>query len=388
MKKRWVVISLAVAMALLCTGCFPTGARVDGDISITNPDQLKDLPDHYREKLNDQILIDADISVPEDGGYNVYKAQLAKPDIIAWRDFCYGDQADETNLVSNEMESNPSPYAQSIYDHEEGSVISCARAYTNFAKRFIQREYMFCTSFKEYDNDCYLPMSSIFGKDTVPNVDRQKALDTTKNLVNTLKIPVEQEPAIYAFDQDDLNKLSEKYNSNALRYQEKEEGYFFDYRVTLNNVPVYNHDYLTLENVGIPGSYLGVAYTTYGLDEVWTGGFYETTECLEENVELISLESAFSVMEEYLGSMVEIGPILINRAELCYLPVSKDTYNNDYILQPCWVINTYNFQTDINWDEVDDIEDLQIDSDEVEVMTFSCKPFFINASTGEMILKQ
>ena len=75
MKKRWAAISLAVAMALLCTGCFPTGVQVKGDISITDPAELKNLPDHYREQLSDRLLVNADIIVPEDATYHIYKAQ-------------------------------------------------------------------------------------------------------------------------------------------------------------------------------------------------------------------------------------------------------------------------------------------------------------------------
>ena len=61
-------------------GMFSTGVQVKGDISITDPAELKNLPDHYREQLSDRLLVNADIIVPEDATYHIYKAQLRKPE--------------------------------------------------------------------------------------------------------------------------------------------------------------------------------------------------------------------------------------------------------------------------------------------------------------------
>ena len=229
MKKRITAIGLLLAVSLVCTACFPTGMRTKADLSVTDPSQLSNLPDHYTEQLGDQILVDADILVPDNGSYNIYKAQLTTPDFVAWRDFCYGDKASETNLVRDEMATDPSPYVQSIYDHPEGSVISCSRACTNFAKRFQQREYMFYNTYDGIDAATYLPISSIFPKKDASDVNKEDALQTANDLIHTLQLPVEQDPTVYAFNQDDLNSLLERYG-NASPYPDKEEGYFCYYR--------------------------------------------------------------------------------------------------------------------------------------------------------------
>ncbi len=250
MKKRWAAISLAVAMALLCTGCFPTGVQVKGDISITDPAELKNLPDHYREQLSDRLLVNADIIVPEDATYHIYKAQLRKPDVETWVDLCY-------------------------------------------------------------------------------------------------------------------------YAGDFTRYNEEEQGYFISYRALVDNVPVYDFNYTPPNQDIVSGSYLGLAYTNYGLDEVWTGGFYETTECVQEDVDLISLESALSSVQTYLEEMVDMGPILINKAELCYLPITNDVDGNDFTLQPTWVIDTYVFMQEVDWSKVQDLEDIKIEQDSIDVLAFS-----------------
>ncbi|PWM99270.1 MAG: hypothetical protein DBX37_05025 [Massilioclostridium sp.] len=379
MKKRITAIGLLLAVSLVCTACFPTGMRTKADLSVTDPSQLSNLPDHYTEQLGDQILVDADILVPDNGSYNIYKAQLTTPDFVAWRDFCYGDKASETNLVRDEMATDPSPYVQSIYDHPEGSVISCSRACTNFAKRFQQREYMFYNTYDGIDAATYLPISSIFPKKDASDVNKEDALQTANDLIHTLQLPVEQDPTVYAFNQDDLNSLLERYG-NASPYPDKEEGYFCYYRSYLDHVPIYDGQYTSLDNVMIYGSYLGIAYTLYDFDEAWTGGFYQTTECTQQNIDLISLESALSVVQDYFAGMVDIGPLLINNIELCYLPTPNDTYNNDYTLLPVWRMNTYQFVEDIDWSKIKSVEDI-----DPEIM-FNYKQYFVNANTGEMIL--
>ena len=387
MKKRWAVISLAVAMALLCTGCFPTGVQVKGDISITDPAELKNLPDHYREQLSDRLLVNADIIVPEDATYHIYKAQLRKPDVETWVDLCYGDRLDQIRLVNDDAATNPSPYAQTIYTHDgEGSVLNLSGTIINFAKRFQYREYMLCTNFTNYKDDSYLPMSSFFKKETVPDVDKQEALATAKNFVEQLQLPLESEPSVYAFDEEELNQLSDRYAGDFTRYNEEEQGYFISYRALVDNVPVYDFNYTPPNQDIVSGSYLGLAYTNYGLDEVWTGGFYETTECVQEDVDLISLESALSSVQTYLEEMVDMGPILINKAELCYLPITNDVDGNDFTLQPTWVIDTYVFMQEVDWSKVQDLEDIMIEQDSIDVLAFSYKPYFIDATTGKMVL--
>ena len=184
-------------------------------------------------------------------------------------------------------------------------------------------------------------MSSFFQKETVPVMDKQEALATAKNFVEQLQLPLESEPSVYAFDEEELNQLSDRYAGDFTRYNEEEQGYFISYRALVDNVPVYDFNYTPPNQDIVSGSYLGLAYTNYGLDEVWTGGFYETTECVQEDVDLISLESALSSVQTYLEEMVDMGTILINKAELCYLPITNDVDGNDFTLQPTWVIDTY-----------------------------------------------
>ena len=85
------------------------------------------------------------------------------------RDRCYGDRLDQIRLVNDDAATNPSPYAQTIYTHDgEGSVLNLAATKINYAKRFLNREYMLCNNFTNYKDDSYLPMSSFLKKRQSP----------------------------------------------------------------------------------------------------------------------------------------------------------------------------------------------------------------------------
>ena len=41
---------------------------------------------------------------------------------------------------------------------------------------------------------------------------------------------------------------------------------------------------------------------------------------------------------------------------------------------------------EVDWSKVQDLEDIKIEQDSIDVLAFSYKPYFIDATTGKMVL--
>ena len=134
-----------------------------------------------------------------------------------------------------------------------------------------------------------------------------------------------------------------------LSYGKKiEEGYFVQYPVSVDGVPIFS-DYHSrsemTDTIYGYGSTVAAVVTKDGVRGWQSFAFYDT-RLKEENVPVISLQELLDSVSQRLAKAFKNQKSLVNRVELCYFPMVDTPHATEVILQPVWVVDTFTLTSD------------------------------------------
>ncbi len=377
MRKIFAVFVLAIALTF--SGCYPTGKKVEGDISSTasgsthldgthfkyskdNLDVSFDLPDvpdelppriKLKQKMYDhQEVIDLFLGGEAPVSEYLYGVNKECGQYTA-------SDGSELIIEENSIEYNNGKYPTSWEIND-----------TKFPVSYFRAELM-CN---EYHRDMYS-----ITEEELEGFPLQGALDSAKELISKLGIAGLGEPQIYSVSLESYKKMKSEYYkmfNNEYPVTKDNEIYVFKFPRLLGEV-----EGLDLNNVGINNStsegYAGADSPSVIVGVAKDGIFnFEVKSIYESNYEILSTEPvkydlayAVSELEKYLDKVYfpSSKSVVISNAKVVYYPVERNEPGT-VEFTPAWSFDGY-------------LHNLEIESEFNCVLYYDYR-LFVNSDVG------
>ena len=380
MKKLCLATCVLLVFCLVCTGC--SGANgvkeinADASLSYTNPADFSQYPDHVRKQHSENLFYDMDIVVPTPQQFNTYLATMRIPDEQLYVETFFPNYH-KSDVVERDIGQVNPKIEESSYTAEKNGEIT---------ELYVSRDE---TIYTASDLDGYggaywyqmqatgLKYPPLYAKCSdqdkdLPSISQQDALDQVNGVIQALGLKVDETPEIYPFTKSQMQEVASfPFHMNGV-----EEGYFILYRCSVNDVPIFT-DYHQAPYIDAVyssyGSSVNVIVTKSGIRAFHTKSFYDT-QLVEENVPIVALETVLEDAATRLQGKYKGKDCLINRAELCYLPLAEEEYDKEVPLKPAWVIDGCSTNATASLDNLDKFSN-------GEHMRY-----YYDATTGEIIV--
>lgn len=356
MRKFWI-ICIVLTACLTFTGCPNTKEQAqdfsylevnaDVDLSTTNPEEFSNYPNYIRKQYDDHTFWDVEIEVPSPQQFNTYYATMNLPDHQLWIDTFYpGRQQDVTVRIPPEDEMVDLPDTDQQYVVKNDTMIFTVSR-ENSSYHASDKDG--CTGAYDFlmqaNGVYYPPLSSYASERDLQSLSRQDAVEQVNNIINQLGLTVDLNPKVYPLTYENMVRATKI----DLSYGKKiEEGYFIQYPVLVDGVPIFSDFHCRSEmtdSIYSYGSTVAAVVTKDGVRGWQSFAFYDT-RLKEENVPVISLQELLDSVSQRLAKAFKNQKSLVNRVELCYFPMVDTPHATEVILQPVWVVDTFTLTSD------------------------------------------
>ena len=381
MKQFLSSVCLLLAACILLIGCSeqkqqePTEINADAQLDYTDVADFSNYPDYIRKQYDNRTFLDMEIAVPTPKQFNIYTATVKIPDQQLWIDTFYPDNQDVLSVhVPPEGVIMQIPDTDVNYDVKNSNTIfGVSRENSSY---FVSDSegYGGPYGFLMRANGALYPSMSEYASDQeLKSISKEEAIKQVDSIIKKLELQVDQPPEVYALPYEQMRKVA----GAAAGYGSIQEGYFIQYRCSVDDVPIFAdyHSRLEIDKlISGYGSTIAAIVTQDGLRQWNSLAFYDT-QLEQENVSIISLQTVLDSVSQRLAKAFEDRKSLINRAELCYFPIADRQYDLEVTLQPVWVVDTFSIASD----DIS-LENLEKFSKGQHVR------YFIDATTGNYII--
>ena len=381
MRKSISTSLMILMISGVLTGCFPDGKKTLSEDAFTN--DLTAIPEELQETLAENLIIDADIVVPEKFPAKTYQATLKEGDKENIEQvFLSNKEVTNVEEIPNDFDRTKTNYLYSTADEaslfiEDGNIlfnekkaIDCQ--YTRYVKGH--------SFFMDYN------LKKTFPKETLNNVDREASVQYFKDICDELGVEISGEPEVYALDVENLDRITdyseEQPNREPIeKWTEEDQVYFINAHVLYDAFPMTQFGYITKSGYG-EGTRLSVFFGVNGLIEFSLNHFYEIMDNGKDISEICSLDVANNAIKEKYKNTILSNPITVSEIRLEYVPVQKDVEKQIYELTPMWVYTASQDSQITKGQQA--TEDNQMTKEEAEkvIETTNIFQIYVDALTG------
>lgn len=285
MRKN-IIICAAGIMALCMTGCsiFP-----DGSLSMEKQEAKEVVIEnnHAKGLLGDGVSIDADIIGADVSEWSEFTAGL--------RQFDDGEAEKiskvfmgENGILEGEFNNAEAKDGTSAYVYKnkinsgDSLTIATGKVSVSTSKK---RQIGYSSFFEPNKLLTDEELRGNFPKELIDGLDRDAALDTFKDLCDSLELTISDNVAIYALDKDSANKIRQendwisrdKNGDKTPDWVEADEAYFILTPVVLGDMELPSQDTSSNTGYSMP-SYIYAVIGRDGLYDFCASGIYEVKE--------------------------------------------------------------------------------------------------------------
>lgn len=395
-KCKRLLIFCCLLLSLMTTAC---SVGTAGGITARKSTGLTaDIPKHIVQKLSNEIVIDADVSVPE--GVKSVPILSASPFLI---DF---SKLNSTFIGKNETENSKNKDGSVEYftsglvlDDKDGKPIVYGMVSTQPNDRVLihgKSQTIFMTM--EYNYIYYAFQSDPTSENynialykhtkSLPFMALDTAFKNVVHTVNNLGISVDGVHDTFCLDHDTtssingLDHMTKRLcyipGSNGMgnelpgkiEYSEHDDFYYFKLYPKYHGIPITDGD-----GMNIDGGAIDVAYSERGIEYFAANTLYKQTGVLKANVDVYGLDGALQALRHKYAETIISDPIKVTGIRFCYVPVPVSKNSEEVKLIPAWSFDVNQTVMDITGDGI------EIGQQKGTPKTESVKVYF-DASTG------
>lgn len=381
MKKKLLLIIASSMLIFSLTGCFPDGKKTlskDGLIS-----NLISIPEELQKTLDENLIIDADIVVPETFPARTYQATLKEEDKEKIEEvFLSNKEITNVEEFSNDFDKTKKNYLYSTTD--DASLFIEGGSLFFYEKKAIERQYTRYvkgdSSFIDYN------LKETFPKETLNNVDREASVQSFKDICDGLEVEISGEPEVYALDAENLDRITdyseEQPNGEPIeKWTEEDQVYFITAHVLYDAFPMTQFGYITKSGYG-KGTCLSAIFGVDGLIEFSLNPFYEIIDNGKDISKICSLDVANNAIKEKYKNTILSNPVTVSEIRLEYVPVQKDVEKQIYELTPMWVYTASQDSQNTKGQQAADDNQMTRKEAEKVIETTNTFQIYVNALTG------
>lgn len=361
-KSQKILMIFTVAItALFSSSCFPTGSQnnthkqtedlleaVNIDPLYGTPEKLtrEKIPEQYEEKISDNLIISADVTVPENIDFGTVVAKSAE--IPAYEN--------QGKIVDSFLSGSVVHTQQGSADDDSGGISDIYVAPTG-EKMIIRSDSIYYYGVDELDSSYfdYTPyftnsmflsprMNEIYTSDELDGIDREWAVSLVKEKLEVISaetgMEFMQEPDVYCIDSASAQKFYEKtfaytLNPDSFNFTEERNAYFIYFANSFFGLPI-THEARPLEDMPIGDSYAYGIVDSEGLVRFClSNGYIAASDKLESNgmynVDVVKLALANKYGATQLNGLNVVTDIDLNY-------VCENTSSaSEFVFRPCWV---------------------------------------------------
>jgi hypothetical protein len=372
---------LCILTILVFSGCFPSG---------DTPAMTEDGPDnegsefeeaiqnrHLTINLSESVLVDAEISIPDDAMWRIFDAVLrpfSDGEITAFCELVPNSAILDENRADSDVREG---YERIYHEFADGAFLNYdagdfVYSHPAYADKFYASEISGYSLWIRRD------LPKIYMKENIPGADRESAVSLVRNAAETLGLSVSARADVYALDYETMSARWDETNyrrkdgTPGEPWKEDDGVYVVVLREEVEGLPVSDIGYFdgSGQMMFVGGRIMGVVGRD-GLTFFSCRGIYSVNE-KNEKTEPVSFDRAVNAVKEKYANMIMTNPVEITdiRAELIPADSGKDA--NPIKLTPAWVFSCMQTTTETKEGE--------------EYMITSEFPVVIDGITGAEVL--
>ena len=237
-NKRIFLYFCIILILFTCSGCafFPDGSRYSGE-QVTA--EVVTENDNVTGKLGDNILVNADLKIPDVAVWNTYNASAK-----------IYDEEKFINFLSdvNGMDIKDRREENKYYKFSDGSSVSFSSECLRY-ETVKSGEKHYNSLVSEYYGLAF-DISDRFPLNELEGFSKEECIKTAGQVVETLGVETYGEPVIITMDADSSNRFLNTEGNEYLKYTnlKSEEGdgtwtkddevYFVEYQLSIDNIPI------------------------------------------------------------------------------------------------------------------------------------------------------
>ena len=237
-NKRIFLYFCIILILFTCSGCafFPDGSRYSGE-QVTA--EVVTENDNVTGKLGDNILVNADLKIPDVAVWNTYNASAKIYDEEKFINFL----SDVNGIdIKDRREENK------YYKFSDGSSVSFSSECLRY-ETVKSGEKHYNSLVSEYYGLAF-DISDRFPFNELEGFSKEECIKTAGQVVETLGVETYGEPVIITMDADSSNRFLNTEGNEYLKYTnlKSEEGdgtwtkddevYFVEYQLSIDNIPI------------------------------------------------------------------------------------------------------------------------------------------------------
>lgn len=333
---------LGFSTLIILSGRFPTGApKDDSDISREDRDSAAThtTPNFVETELDENLIVHASVSQTNHENLKSRSIHLKNFDEEQIKKVFLKKR---TVIDSYESHNEWFPtYKDNYYEFDDESYVRTEPGSLNY-----QDEFYFNRTYESVISDLsYFIRSDIedvFKKTELEGMNKDKAIESVRELLNEVGMDDLGEPEVYALDLDSLKSEWEDYQTkqeeSPRQWEKKDEAYLVIFPIIYDNVNVTNKGYIDQANqIPVTGSRIMGVVNREGVINLTCRGIYEIGGALEENITPITIETALEKIKEKYKNTLLTDPIRITHISLEYVPTVSSGDDISHQLIPAWV---------------------------------------------------
>lgn len=184
----------------------------------------------------------------------------------------------------------------------------------------------------------------------LPFLPYAEVIERVKEEFGLLNISVQEPIELYALDYQTMREQEKiRLDSGLLTdprdgsvnlkgaWTEEDNCYFLIMHLSLQNIPVFPSNHGKVEDKTLVyGSSLYACYSVQGLEYLTISAPYQQTGIAQENVPLISLEDALSVVQHKYSNVILTDPTAITEISFFYVPTLVNKSREEFFMRPAW----------------------------------------------------
>lgn len=330
-NKRIFLYFCIILILFTCSGCafFPDGSRYSGE-QVTA--EVVTENDNVTGKLGDNILVNADLKIPDVAVWNTYNASAKIYDEEKFINFL----SDVNGIdIKDRREENK------YYKFSDGSSVSFSSECLRY-ETVKSGEKHYNSLVSEYYGLAF-DISDRFPLNELEGFSKEECIKTAGQVVETLGVETYGEPVIITMDADSSNRFLNTEGNEYLKYTnlKSEEGdgtwtkddevYFVEYQLSIDNIPI-SLQKVSSSTSSFAGSFIDIVIGKNGIMYIEGRGVnqYDGAQRIEGS--LIDVNKAFDVLatsSKYMNKFTVDNAMVVS-CELSYSTVGTSTLYKPY----------------------------------------------------------
>jgi hypothetical protein len=349
-----IVFSLLLALLLL-GGCAaedmrqrPGSTQANAGKTKSSVQDLHTAPKHINRTIGENIVVDADVIVPQSTEMPVLIMSPVRFDERCAQDVFFPKRTpartrtiDEWIDGSDDVITNLS-FGQSVLVFSTGAIIYTNNNLDIYELPLLEvRRSGISQAYGEH-----------YGKEELVNLPKTQAIEDVKNVLQNLGLSAEGEFDIYTLDrasmqkrQDDIIKtqdLSWEINVKKMKVKEQltidDEAYMIVFKPKILNIDVTQTSYnIATADRDMNGMTIEALYSRKGLVRFSGIDLYKRTGVEQTPQTVLTAEAAVETLSARWSSIISNSKLKVVRIALEYVPIPRQNDLSVLLYTPCWV---------------------------------------------------